>query len=143
MRVRVVREWERILSAVCLGTGREVTLFVTAEKEYTVYGMSWHKCSSLFGQPMLACEITDNYGNLISAPIDIFDVADGRIPDIWRIEKREDAVLLWPEVFLNKFFFDDLSEGVPECVHAFQNIKKLLEGPNGDDGRRPKGDEGI
>lgn len=75
---------------------------------------------------ILVCELVDDYGNLTFAPIAAFEVIDGAVPDLWRVDVRDGDVLIWPDIFYREFFFDDLSEGVPECVAAFRNLRSLL-----------------
>lgn len=105
-------------------------MFVTRGKEYTVYGLSLHESSVLYKAGVLNCQIVSDYGDLIFAPIDIFSVFDPRMPDCWSIELRDGNVFIWPDIFRREFFFDDLSEGVPECVAAFRDLQSKLEGPD-------------
>lgn len=128
MRVKVVSDWVAILAGLGAEGRVKLTLFLGAGNEYTVYGLSLHRESSIYRGGTLVCKVVDDYGNLTSAPIDIFDVVDGAMPKEWRIEKRFDGVFMWPDLFHREFFFDDLSEGVPECVAEFRSLKSKMEG---------------
>lgn len=96
-------------------------------KEYTVYGLSLHRSSSVYRAGAIICQLVDDYGNLTFAPIGVFDVTDGAIPELWRVAVRDGDVLIWPDIFHKEFFFDDLSEGVPECVAAFRHLQSQME----------------
>ncbi|HDS1221270.1 hypothetical protein ABE583_18820 [Stenotrophomonas sp. TWI143] len=126
MRVKVIDDWESVLADLGAEGKVKPKLFVARGKEYTVYGLSLHRSSSVYRAGALICQLVDDYGNLIFAPIGVFDVIDGAIPDFWRIEVRDGDVLIWPDIFYKDFFFDDLSDGVPECVAAFRNLQSLM-----------------
>lgn len=126
MRVKVVDDWENVLADLGAEGKLKPRLSVTRGKEYTVYGLSLPRSSSVYREGVLNCHIVSDYGNLIFAPANIFSVVDGGLPDCWRIDIRNGSVLMWPDVFYQEFFFDDLSEGVPECVSAFRNLQLLL-----------------
>lgn len=127
MRVKVVDDWENVLAHLGAEGKVKPTLFVTRGKEYTVYGLGLHRSSSVFRAGVMICELVDDYGNLTFAPIGIFEVTDGAIPELWRVSARNGDVLLWPDILHKEFFFDDLSDGVPECVAAFRNLQSRLE----------------
>ena len=131
MRVKVVSNWVDILAGLGAEGRVKSTLFLGAGTEYTVFGLSLHRESSIYRGGTLVCKVIDDYGNLTSAPIGIFDVIDGSMPKEWRIEKRFDGVFMWPDLFHREFFFDDLSEGVPECVAEFRNLRYIMEGEGG------------
>lgn len=126
MRVKVIDDWENVLADLGAEGSVRPKLFVGRGKEYMVYGLSLHRSSSVYRAGALICQLVDDYGNLTFAPINIFDVVDGRVPDSWRVGTRDGDVLIWPDIFYKDFFFDDLSEGVPECVVAFRNLQSLL-----------------
>lgn len=126
MRVRVIDDWESVLAGLGAEGKVKPKLSVTRGKEYTVYGLGLHDSSVVYRAGVLVCQLVSDYGNLIFAPINIFSVVDGRFPDCWRIEIRDGNVLMWPDIFHKEFFFDDLSEGVPECVAAFRHLQSML-----------------
>lgn len=126
MRVKVIDDWEDILADLGADGKVRPRLSVTRGKEYTVYGLSLHRSSSVYRADILICQLVSDYGNITFAPINIFTVVDGRLPDCWRIGIRDGNVLIWPDIFYQEYFFDDLSEGVPECVSAFRNLQSLL-----------------
>jgi len=134
MRIQARGDWQDVLAGIGDQLGKPPpTLFVTANKQYTVYGLSWHTASSVYGMGFLY-EVVDDHGNVVSAPMDAFDIVDDRISTTWLVRKRGDSVFFWPELFFQKFFFDDLSEGVPEVVEAFRGLKNAIE-----DGRIKQG----
>jgi hypothetical protein len=142
MRVKVLDHWADVLPRTVLGSRPPPKLFISPGKEYLVYGLSLPQNSTVYGRVLL-CEVIDDDGNLISTPIDIFEVTDRQIPAIWRAESRDGSFFLWPETFLRKFFFDDLSEGDPETIDAFRVVREAIEdanedkGTNGTDAIRP------
>lgn len=126
MRVKVLDNWLEILPKTTIGNGPCPKIFIGPGKEYVVYGLSWPRRSIIYGRAPL-CEVVDDYGNLISVPIDIFEVTDRRIPSAWRADVRDGSFFLWPEAFFREFFFDDLSEGDPESVNAFLAVREAIE----------------
>lgn len=127
MRIKTKPDWQNALSSI-VGRLCEAppTLFITEMKEYTVYGLSWHATSSIFGAGFV-CEVADDYGNIVSVPLDIFDIVEDRVSNTWLVRRRGDSIFFWPELFFQQFFFDDLSEGEPGVVQAFRSIKKAIE----------------
>ncbi|HIE5355655.1 TPA: hypothetical protein ACXNP2_002262 [Stenotrophomonas maltophilia] len=127
MRVKVIDEWESVLAGLGAEGKLKPRLSVTRGREYTVYGLSLHEASSVYRAGVLTCQLVSDHGNLIFAPVDIFSVTDGKLPACWRIEIRGGSVLIWPDIFYREFFFEDLSDGVPECVAAFRHLQSQLE----------------
>lgn len=127
MRVKVLDEWESVLVGLGAEGKLQPKLSVTCGREYTVYGLSLHETSVVYRAGVFTCQLVSDHGDLIFAPINIFSVIDGKFPDCWRIEVRGGSVLIWPDIFFREFFFDDLSDGVPECVAAFRHLQSKLE----------------
>lgn len=126
MRVKVVEDWERILTGLGAGGHLKPKLFVARGKAYTVYGLSLPRDSAVYRAGQILCHLVDDHGNLVFAPIGVFDVTDDAIPEIWRVAVHDGDVVFWPDIFHREYFFDDLSDGDPECVAAFQYLRSQL-----------------
>lgn len=124
MRVRALPDWRSVLNSCSQKTVHD--LYVSSDKEYVVYGLAWRVGSSALGTGFF-CEIADDYGNLVSAPIDVFEIVNQELSSTWKVTKRSDAVLIWPDLFLQEFFFDDFSEGVPGVVEQFRNLQREFD----------------
>ncbi|MDR2959518.1 MAG: hypothetical protein LBV10_08225 [Stenotrophomonas sp.] len=127
MRVKVIDEWESVLAGLGAEGKLKPRLSVTRGREYTVYGLSLHENSVVYRAGVFTCQLVGDHGEMIFAPINIFSVTDQEFPNCWRIEIRGGSVLIWPDIFFREFFFDDLSDGVPECVAAFRQLQSQLE----------------
>lgn len=125
MKVVASDAWRDILASKCKERSepRAPTLFVTAGKAYTVYGVSFR---NVVGSGGSFLEVLDDYGNLVSAPADVFQIVDGSIPQLWVARMKEDGLCLWPEAFFAKYFFDDLSDGEPEALSKFADVRLVL-----------------
>lgn len=124
MKVRVLPDWQSQLAQY--NAKIDVQLFVNPESHYEVYGLSWRTPSSVFGTTCLLCEIMDDYGNLTSAPIDLFEVTEREVPWFWRTVTSKDAVLLWPDAFLREYFHDDYSNDDPEALLEFEKLQSQI-----------------
>lgn len=127
MRVKTVSEWTNVLAAMTVAGRSCPRLFLSSGRDYLVYGLSWPSQSVSYG-PTLLCQLLDDYGNLVSVPVSIFEITDNRIPSVWRAEVGNGSFNLWPEVFYREYFFDDLSDGVPNVVEAFRKARDIIEG---------------
>ena len=124
MKVKILPDWQSKLAQY--NAKIDVQLFVNPESHYEVYGLSWRTPSSVFGTPCLLCEIMDDYGNLTSAPIDLFEVIEREVPWFWRTVTSKDAVLLWPDAFLREYFHDDYSNDDPEALLEFEKLQSQI-----------------
>ncbi len=115
MRVKVINGWESVLADLGAEGKAKPKLFVARGREYTVYGLSLHRSSTVYRAGATICQLVDDCGNLAFAPIGIFEVTDGAIPELWRVAIRDGDVLIWPDIFHKEFFFDDFSEGFPSA----------------------------
>jgi hypothetical protein len=59
--------------------------------------------------------------------MELFEVLDPRVSRYWRLGKREDRVLLCPELLLGDYVHDDLSEAVPEVVRRLRELAGMME----------------
>ncbi|QKJ01550.1 hypothetical protein [Yersinia mollaretii] len=92
---------------------------------YTVLAMS-SKVGVNAGTLLQLPKIPMDY--IISVPLCIFDIVDGRPSSYWKIEKlSEYEISLWPEEFYREYFHDDLSDGDPEVVEIFKRVVDKLE----------------
>lgn len=94
---------------------------VVVGERYRVYGLRFW-----VGAPWV--DIETNLGYLLTVPLALFDVVDGKVPDIWelRVDAEGDIALL-PMAFFDEYFFDDLFEGKAAAVLEFRRVKATLE----------------
>jgi hypothetical protein len=94
---------------------------LTINKEYLVFGLHFRDK----GHIVLQC-VSDS-GNLIFAPINIFEIIDDSVSSAWKIKYWEDGeITLWPEDFYEGYFHEDLSEGILEIVDKFKKIQQHI-----------------
>ncbi|CAM3723034.1 hypothetical protein POKO110462_17115 [Pontibacter korlensis] len=95
---------------------------VTIGKLYLVYGVQINADGSRY------IDYFSDSGNLAQAPLEFFDVIDGKVSKYWQLKIwSSNDVTLWPAIFYQDYFHDDLSEAVEEVVKGFEEIKNLLE----------------
>ena len=93
---------------------------ITPGKQYLVLGMQ-----STLGN--LWIELQGDTGNLISVPLCLFEIMDGRVSRHWIFKRWKDYdFTLWPESFYQEYYHDDLLEGVPNVVSDFRRLLNLL-----------------
>lgn len=126
MRVKLNDGWRNALAELAHKNRKQMTFFLGRKKEYVVYGLSWHPDSEIYPRPVTLCEVVDDDGNLVSVPIDVFEIVDSNISSTWHVERNANSVLMWPREFLEKFFFDDLSEGKSGALAAFEHVRDLI-----------------
>lgn len=64
----------------------------------------------------------------VPAPLCLFEIIDDRPSVYWKVKRLSDYELaLWPEEFYQKFFQDDLTDGVPEVVAIYKQVVERLE----------------
>jgi len=100
----------------------------TIGKEYTVIGIAYSKDSTyLENYPML--ELVNDFGNYEGAPLFLFEIIDDRSSQYWHIKFNNETkyLYMWPESFYQEYYFDDLTDGVPEVEKDFERVSKLLE----------------
>jgi hypothetical protein len=88
--------------------------------EYQVYGLRiWSGA--------LWVDIETGQGYLVAVPLDLFEIIDGAVPELWclRIDTDGDLALL-PAEFHDEFFLDDLVEGKRSAVLAFEKVKTRM-----------------
>jgi hypothetical protein len=89
-------------------------------REYLVYGIGFHDGGVWY-------ELESAGSCLFDAPTELFEVLDPRASRHWRLGMRGEAVVLCPELLLEPYFHDDLSDGVPQVVERFWRLTHDLE----------------
>lgn len=121
MKIQLIKDWKKLLAES--GESQSANFFISTEKVYVVYGISiWGQYGN--GRPNF--EIVDDDGNLVSLPAIIATVVDHTCPNNWIVRMIEKGLVVWPEVFFRKFFFDDLSDGEPTAVRAFKELRAKM-----------------
>lgn len=127
MRVQAKADCTELIAKRAASVGKQWSIYVAALNEYHVYGLTWYNGSPAFGTGCFY-EILDDFDNLISAPSDAFEVIDGHLDD-WTVKSVDGNCFVWPNLFYEKYFFDDLSEGVHDAVRRFELLKSKAKAP--------------
>lgn len=73
-------------------------------------------------------EIAENERTVTSAPLFLFEIIDGQLSQHWTArQENEGLVRLWPELFFERAFHDRLSNGDPQLVSRFAELRRTLE----------------
>ena len=113
--------------AIAQREGVSPQFFLTPEREYVVFGLTLHSSSDARGLNA-KFELLDDFGNLVSAPMDLFHVVEGSVSPCWTLKIVDGSILVWPAEFFERYFHDDLSEGLPEAVKAFSRVRSRISG---------------
>jgi hypothetical protein len=91
-------------------------------QEYTVFGLGvWD------GITWVEIELSTEV--VVSVPLFLFEILDGRPSRLWDVRLHEDGALtLWPPAFYEQYFHDRLSDGVEKAVRDFRTLKRTIEG---------------
>ena len=98
---------------------------IKPEAEYTVLGLTF-----MINNPYqngISVEIKDDTDYLTFPPLCLFKIVDPRPSSYWKADALKDDFSLWPEEFYMDYFHDQLSNGVPEYVEAFNRAVARLE----------------
>lgn len=99
---------------------------ISPGKEYVVLGITYAPSSSCYaGVPTV--EIKNDNGGLSVVPLFMFDVIDSSASRYWDVRFDGGTLTMLPESFYAEFYHDDLSEGVPEILHDFNEVYKKIE----------------
>lgn len=110
---------------------------ISIGKEYTVLGVTFLARSPVYGS-MTILMVQDDAGRCIDVPSPLMEIVDPRPSQYWRARGFDDAsFMLWPEEFYEDFFYDNLSEGVPEVVRTYKQVVRRLDAEFGDCGNIP------
>ena len=94
---------------------------------YTVLGLTFYVRSQLYGTGVTA-EIADDDGHLVTVPLCLFEIVDGRASRHWVVRAWDDGTTaLWPASFFSEFYRDDLSEGVSEATMEYERVRGQIE----------------
>jgi hypothetical protein len=101
---------------------RDYRGFVVIGKEYTVYGLS------IRGQGIWVEMLGEGFAFPVSAPLCLFEIVDGRVSKYWEARNKDGWFTLWPPSFYsNPYYFEDLSDDVPEVVEHFKLVRAIME----------------
>ena len=130
MKVKCIATYPSAEQIARLGTGfyPKQDFHVTVGREYVVFGMEFYVDSSSRGTGTWIALVSD-YGNLMSAPLCIFEITDARVSRFLECRNSDaNVVVLWPAPFYREYFHDDLGEGVDIAVEEFKRVRSLIEG---------------
>jgi hypothetical protein len=92
-------------------------------KYYLVMGISYGITTSAD----ISLEIPDEH-YVLDAPLALFDIVDERPSHYWRAKKfGEHGLHLWPEAFYIDCFHDRLSDGDPELIPIYRELRARME----------------
>ena len=73
-------------------------------------------------------EIAENERTVTSSPLFMFEIVDGQPSQHWTVRQEDEgAVRIWPELFFERAFHDRLSNGEPQLVSRFAELRRTLE----------------
>ena len=99
---------------------------ITPGMVYLVLGMSFFNKSTIYGNAAFV-HITDDSGSWRQIPLLLFEIADPHVSRYWEVRQLEDGeTALFPESFYQKYYFDKLTDGVPEVVADFNDVYAML-----------------
>lgn len=130
MIVKCVRKYPTADDLSFLGPRflKERVFHVTPGKEYIVFGLSIGIDDESADCKGLWIEYLTDFENLITAPICLFEFVESTPSTHWELRVRKNgSVALWPSSFYREYFFEDVSEGVPEVLADFRAVRKIIE----------------
>jgi len=123
MIVRCIRREPTLPQSVRLGPHYrpgEQEFPVELGSQYVVYGLR------LWGSGAWI-DIENDVGYLVTVPLCLFEVVDGRVPTIWLLHVDDDGdIALLPEAFHEPFFMSDLADGKTEAWRALAQVKHVV-----------------
>jgi hypothetical protein len=94
---------------------------MTPGEEFVALGLEFWKGA-------LWVDIAENDRTVVSAPLCLFDIIDGRLSQHWEARRAENGALrLWPLLFFERAFHDRLSNGDPQLVAQFEGLRREIE----------------
>jgi hypothetical protein len=108
------------------GSRSQQDYHVSVGKEYVAVGLQFHT-GYMDRRAGVWVHFVSDYGNLGWAPLQLFEIVDGRAARYWVARPMEDGLRLWPELLYKEFFHDHLGEGMPEAVDAFKRLFRAIE----------------
>jgi len=102
---------------------------LTIGQEYTVLGINCLSTSRI--NKGTAFLLRDDIGRCSFVPICLLEVSNPSPSKFWvaRIDNEFDFCL-WPKEFCIEYFLDDLTNGIPEVVAAFDQVCRELDAEN-------------
>jgi hypothetical protein len=96
---------------------------VAAGEKYLVFGLS-----IVDGETWIDILLLPS-GYLHSVPLILFEILDRRLSKYWVIGfgPKGNLIMRPSSIVDQPYYFDDLSNGVPEVVEDFREVKELLE----------------
>ena len=99
---------------------------VTELTTYLVLGLTFYIASRVNGSGVYV-EMEDDFGLLVSVPLFLFDIIDGRPSQYWVSRFREGgSFALWPPSFFGECHRDRLSEGVADVRRNYEIVRAQL-----------------
>lgn len=129
MKIKCIRKKPTDSQIIKLGrTYNNNQIFdITVGNIYTVLSVQYMYESTFFGTGIIV-QIKDDQQHLSFAPICLFAIVDNRVSKYWEVFDRGDGeIQLCPPSFNQKYYHDDLSEGIPEIVEDFERVCSLLD----------------
>lgn len=129
MRVRAIANVISDEDAELLGYAKHLkrTIFrITPDKVYTVYSMGMLLASGVYDKVLLF-DILNDDDAFVPVPSTLFIVEDGTIPSIWKFYCTRESASWSPPLFMEKYFVDDYTDGEPEAVRRFNQIKRQID----------------
>lgn len=127
MRVRSLARKLTTEAAVRIGGTIALRTDVPVNVEYLVFGLSLAFGSKMLGTG-LWCQIEDVGGNLVLAPLDLFEIIDSRASGLWEFKKTGDGLFeLQPPEFFAPHFGEDVSNGVATARAQVAHVRARLE----------------
>ncbi len=127
MRVRCLMKRSTTELATRLGEGYiEQGHAVSPGREYVVLGMAFTIGEKIWGT---GCWISyeDDDGQYAHAPLGMFEIVDSMVSRYWRVFDRGDGTAaLYPPEIADDHFMEDLYEGEPKVVAAYQTVRDRL-----------------
>jgi hypothetical protein len=124
MKISMRKDWKEQL--IARGNDREANFFLREGIEYLVLGISFLNKNKDNGGVLL--EILDDDGNLISLCSQSAEIVDNSPPRNCIVRQLDRGLFIWPPIFFQNYFFDDLSDGVPEVVQDFKSLLSEIKG---------------
>ncbi len=128
MRVRCLQQRPSENQVAALGSRyyRSQSFHLTVGKEYVAIGLDLAVDSNVHGTGVWVHLVSDQ-GNLIWAPLALFEVTDRRVSKYWEARVFDKGLKLWPPSLFRDSYHEDLADGVAEVEGDFRQVRAKLE----------------
>jgi len=128
MRVRCIQQRPSETQVTALGSSyyRSQSFHLTVGKEYVAIGLDLAIDSNVHGNGVWIHLVSD-HGNLIWAPLALFEVTDPRVSKYWEARVFDEGLKLWPPSLFRDSYHEDLADGVAEVEDDFRRVRARLE----------------